>query len=83
MKLYKHYKTKNWYRIWGYARHTETGERLVVYQRTDEKGTVKHEEPLWARPQEMFFGTIIINGDRKDRFELFSIYDDDCEAFHT
>ena len=44
-KLYKHYKG-NVYRIIALARHSETGEDMIVYQ------SVKNGD-IWTRPQKM------------------------------
>ncbi len=45
-KLYKHYKG-NVYRIIALARHSETGEDMIVYQ------SVKNGD-IWTRPQKMW-----------------------------
>lgn len=42
------------------ARHTEDGEELVIYK--DEVGNV------WARPSQMFWGKVEVNGELIDRF---------------
>ena len=49
---YRHYKGKE-YRVIGVARHSETLERLVIYQglyNSEEFG----EKPLWVRPVALF-----------------------------
>lgn len=48
MKVYRHYKG-GIYVVTGTAKHSETGEMLVVYQ------SVSNEQ-IWVRPYDMFFG---------------------------
>lgn len=52
--LYRHYKG-GLYRFVGHATHSETGEKLVLYR---EGGGTK----LWARPKDMFYGTVATEG---------------------
>lgn len=59
---YRHYKG-NTYEVVGIARHSETGELLVVYR--PEYG----ERGLWARPLAMFGETVVIDGVSRRRFE--------------
>ncbi len=49
--LYRHYKGK-YYIVEDVAKHTETGEKLVIYRALYGKGMV------WARPQEMFLSKV-------------------------
>ncbi|MED4799010.1 DUF1653 domain-containing protein [Bacillus atrophaeus] len=56
---YKHYKG-GLYKVIGESIHTETEEKLVTYE--DMNGT------LWARPKDMFFGKVIIDGNEISRF---------------
>ena len=56
--LYKHF-TGGLYRVCGFAIHTETQEKLVIYH------NVREVTILFARPIEMFCGTV----DGKPRFE--------------
>ncbi|MGY3839023.1 DUF1653 domain-containing protein [Bacillus atrophaeus] len=56
---FKHYKG-GLYKVIGEAIHTETEEKLVTYE--DQDGA------LWARPKDMFFGNVIIDGKEIKRF---------------
>lgn len=58
---YRHFKGKP-YRFLYFAKHTETGEELVVYQ------ALYGDALIWARPREMFFGTIERDGYSGPRF---------------
>lgn len=62
---YQHYKRKM-YEVIGVAKHSETGEELVVYRqlyRSDfPKGT------LWVRPKKMFMEEVEIEGKKVPRF---------------
>ena len=53
--LYRHYKGKE-YKVIGIARHSETLERLVVYERLYEDG--EFPEKLWVRPYDMFLENV-------------------------
>lgn len=56
---FRHYKG-GLYKVIGEAIHTETEEKLVIYE--------DHDGVLWARPKEMFFGKVIIDGKEIKRF---------------
>ena len=49
--LYRHYKGK-YYEVIGEAKHSETGEHLVVYR------PLYGEQGLWVRPFGMFKETL-------------------------
>lgn len=61
--LYRHYKGQQ-YRVFGLARHSETGEELVVYQ------ALYGEYGLWVRPLAMFQESVEVDGRRLPRFAL-------------
>ncbi len=64
---YKHYKGKK-YIVLGVARHSETLEKLVVYQ-----GQYESEEygdnPIWVRPVSDFLSKKRVGENFIDRFE--------------
>ena len=59
-KTYRHYKG-NIYKVLALAKHSETGEDMVVYQNT-EKGDI------WTRPADMWNDIIKLNGKEVLRF---------------
>jgi len=59
--LYKHYKG-NLYQVIGIARHTESGDELVVYQ------ALYGDYGLWVRPKNMFCKKIMYNEEETNRF---------------
>lgn len=58
---YRHYKGRE-YLVIGVARHSETGESLVVYQ------ALYGEKGLWVRPLSMFRESVETAGGRVPRF---------------
>lgn len=40
------------------AKHSETGEDLVVYACMDNKGNTNHKDGIYARPLEMFLSEV-------------------------
>ncbi len=65
---YQHYKGKE-YEVTGTAIHSETLEELVIYKalyNSPEFG----ENAVWARPKEMFYETVNINGQEIPRFKF-------------
>ena len=63
-KKYLHYKG-DIYTIIVSALHTEALEELIVYRRDK-------DETVWARPKNMFFSKIEMNGVLVDRFLLLN-----------
>ena len=62
---YQHYKGGE-YEVIGVARHSETGEELVVYRQLYQSDYPK--DTLWARPKEMFLEEVEIEGEKVPRF---------------
>ena len=61
--IYRHFKG-NYYRVLEVARHSETGEQLVVYR------ALYGERGLWVRPLELFTATAQVDGVARPRFEF-------------
>lgn len=59
---YRHYKNKE-YQVLGVAKHSETGEELVVYKK------LYDDYSLWVRPLSMFLENVEVNGKTIPRFE--------------
>jgi hypothetical protein len=64
---YKHYKGKL-YEVVGFARHSETLEKLVIYKALYDSGEFS-DRALWARPVSMFCDTVCVGGKQIARFE--------------
>lgn len=60
---YKHFKGGD-YEVIGVAKHSETGEELVVYKALYDEGS------LWTRPVNMFIEKVEVDGRMVPRFEL-------------
>ena len=58
---YRHYKGGE-YEVVGVARHSETLEPMVVYR------PLYGESALWIRSHAMFFGSVLVEGRRQQRF---------------
>ena len=58
---YRHFKGGE-YEVYGVAKHSETGEELVVYR------TLYGERGLWVRPLTMFEETVEREGKIQPRF---------------
>ncbi len=61
---YRHFKGGE-YEVTGFAKHSESGERLVIYR------SLKNKDEVWARPYEMFKETIWHDGRQIKRFTKF------------
>lgn len=62
--IYRHYKGKQ-YQVLQVARHSETEERLVIYQ------ALYGDYSLWARPLAMFLEQVTLaDGTKVPRFAL-------------
>ncbi len=60
---YRHFKGGE-YEVKGVARHSETGDHLVVYT------PLYGEGGLWVRPLDMFLETVQYEGRVRPRFEF-------------
>jgi len=58
---YRHYKGGE-YEVIGTARHSETGELLVVYR------CLYDNDSLWVRPLTMFMEVVVVAGQEVPRF---------------
>jgi len=63
--IYQHFKG-GMYRLVDIARHSETMEEMVIYQKYDK------ESEFWVRPKDMFFEKVIVNGCEVERFKFIN-----------
>lgn len=68
---YRHYKG-NEYQVLYAAKHTETGEDLIIYTRLHDP-----TKQVWARPAAMWNETVVRDGKTVKRFELVEDGDED------
>jgi len=61
--LYKH-RNGNLYQVIGVARHSETLEKLVVYQ------ALYGSYGIWVRPANLFSEEVEVEGKKQSRFEF-------------
>lgn len=61
-KIYKHYKG-NLYKVLCIANHSETLEKMVVYQALYGNGEI------WVRPLSMWSEKVLVDGKQISRFE--------------
>lgn len=67
--IFEHYKGKR-YKLLYVADHTETREKLVIYQQLYE-----NEYPygyVWCRPYDMFYGEVVYDNKTVKRFTQMS-----------
>lgn len=64
--IYQHYKG-NKYKVLSTALHSETLEKIVVYQ------ALHGDLQIWVRPLEMFLEEIEIDGVKRKRFEFIGL----------
>ncbi len=70
--VYRHYKG-NLYEVIGLAKHSETGEKMVVYQALYNSPELKEEygiRPMFVRPFSMFIEKVQVGGKVSPRFAL-------------
>lgn len=71
--IYRHFKG-NIYRVLSLAKHTETNETLVIYERIDTENNGNYKDHIYARPVEMFLSEVdhekYPDCKQKYRFEL-------------
>jgi hypothetical protein len=65
---YRHYKG-NEYQVIGVAKHSETLEDLVVYQK------LYNDHGLWVRPLKMFIEEVEVDGKKVPRFRYIGKID--------
>ena len=69
---YRHYKG-GLYQVLGLALHTETREKLVLYQALYDCPELAEEygpHPFFVRPYRMFMEKVAVDGKKRARFEL-------------
>lgn len=60
---YQHYKGQH-YQVLGFGQHSETREELVFYR------ALYGDFGLWARPLDMFFENVFVDGQSTERFKF-------------
>jgi hypothetical protein len=69
--VYRHYKG-NPYKVLGVAMHSETAEKMVIYQALYDCPDLEDEygaRPYFVRPYNLFLETVKINGKEVPRFK--------------
>ena len=66
---YTHYKG-TLYRVISVARHSETLQEMVVYQRVG-SGIESVDLQIWVRPLDLFLEQVMVDGKSVPRFKLF------------
>lgn len=62
-QIVEHYKNKKLYQLIANGTHTETGEKLTVYQSIE-------DGKVWIRPTDMFNEFVEIDGKQVPRFKF-------------
>lgn len=74
--IYQHTKTGKRYELVDVALHTETGEKMAVYRalyKTEDLGEEYGDHPLFVRPYDMFFDTVMVDGTSRPRFQKMDV----------
>ena len=69
---FRHYKGRE-YEVVGYAHHSETGEKMILYKPLYKVRDLEEKYPtgvVFVRPLDMFLGTVEITGVRQLRFKM-------------
>lgn len=67
--LYRHYKNHKTYKVLCEAKHSETGEALVIYE------AMYDDHKIWARPKSMFLEDVTDTvGRTVPRFECLEVF---------
>lgn len=67
--LYKHFKGAE-YKVIGIAKHTESGEELVLYALNKTKvWNGGYDLAIWARPRKHFEESVIVGNEKVPRFQ--------------
>ena len=72
---YRHNKSGKLYEVIGVALHTETSEKMVMYQALYRSPDLEAEygpNPYFVRPYTMFFEQVELDGVMRPRFEKVS-----------
>jgi len=64
---YQHYKG-NIYQVLGIAHHSETLEKMVVYQAQYDSQELG-KKPIFIRPLQMFLEQVVVSGKKVPRFK--------------
>lgn len=65
--LWRHTKTGNFYVVMGWARHTEDGTVLVIYERAP-----GGDGAIWARPEKMWDEVVGLDSETNDPIRRFT-----------
>lgn len=68
--IYKHSRLGTLYKVLYIAHHSETLEEMVVYQALYDSPEFG-KNSIWVRPLSMWEEEVEINGEKRNRFELY------------